>query len=111
MVLWIQKTFHTDKWWGKAIFMLLTYSIYWCVFYGSPFLIPESFFTENNIPGFITIIYALLVIPTLSFVLVRFYKKIFVINPAILYVIHSVFILMSLYLFFIFLIIGAINNF
>ena len=40
----LKKFFHTDKWWGKSIFMLLTYVIFWCVFYGSLFLIRDEFF-------------------------------------------------------------------
>lgn len=103
----LKKFFHTDKWWGKTIFVVITYIIFWCVFYGSLFLIPDSFFEIYNIPGFITIIYAILIVPFISFYLNKFFQ----LKKNIFYIINTIFIILSLMLFFAFLIIGAINNY
>ena len=107
----IQKFFHTDKWWGKGIFIILIYSIFWCIFYGLLFLIPDIFFEINNIPGYFTLIYALLIVPFISFFLIRFFKKYFYLKNSTLYIIHILYIILSIILFFIFLVIGALKNY
>jgi len=49
MINWIQKTFHTDKWWRKTVFIFLTYVLYWCIFYGSWFVMPSEWFNQNSV--------------------------------------------------------------
>jgi len=107
----LQKLFHTDKWWGKTIFIVLVYAVFWCVFYGLLFLIPDEFFEFYNIPGFVVLIYALFIIPLLSFFLPRFIKRVFYVKNSFLYIIHIIFILVSLFLFFFLLITEALKNF
>ncbi|MCX6753220.1 MAG: hypothetical protein NTW62_02665 [Candidatus Nomurabacteria bacterium] len=98
MINWIQKTFHTDKWWGKAIFMLLTYTIYWCVFYGSLSLISEDAFVGNDYAGIILISYVFIFVPVVSFLLMNSIKKF--INIRHPYLLNIVFLILSLVLFF-----------
>ena len=101
MILWIQKTFHTDKWWGKTIFIILTYILYWCVFYGSWFLIPYDFFYFHGIEisQIVFILFYLVVIPGISFFIPYLIKKTFQINKIFLYTLHICIILLSLWLF------------
>ena len=42
MIEKLQKIFHTDKWWGKSIFIIVFYFVFWCIFYGSLVLINNS---------------------------------------------------------------------
>ena len=44
----LRNFFHTDKWWGKTIFVILTYVVFWCVFYGSWLVIPYDSTVESN---------------------------------------------------------------
>ena len=107
----IRDLFHTDKWWGKTIFIILIYLLYWCIFYWSLFLIPDDFFERYNIPGFVTLFYSVLLVPLLSFLIPNYIKKLFTINGFLLYLIHLLAIIFSLCLFFYLLIIYAIGNF
>lgn len=103
----LKKIFHIDKWWGKMFFVLLVYVVFWFVFYGSLFLISDSFFEVYNISGFVTIIYAILVVPFISFYL----NKLFNFKKNIFYIINTIFIIVSIIFFFTFLVIGAISNY
>ena len=96
----IQNFFQTEKWWGKVIFIIVTYVLYWCIFYWSLFLIPESFFETYKIPGLVTLFYAIIFIPALSFLIPHFLKKILTINTVLLYVLHTFLVLLSILLFF-----------
>ncbi|MCX6755313.1 MAG: hypothetical protein NT068_02110 [Candidatus Nomurabacteria bacterium] len=111
MVLWIQKTFHTDKWWGKAIFMLLTYVVYWCVFYGIFSILPNQHPNNNtDVGSSLFLIYLVIIVPILSFFIPHYFKKVFSINKVLLYSLHLFFILVSLYLFFIIAATSAVQN-
>ena len=110
MIHWIQKTFHTDKWWGKAIFMLLTYAIYWCLFYFSIRFFPDYFFDGKRSYSNLMAFYAVCLIPGLSLFLIKLYKKVFSIKPIILYISHFLFILSLLCVSYLILAIIAISN-
>ncbi len=100
MIQKLQKTFHTDKWWGKTIFIILTYVLYWCIFYGSWFLIPYDSFNKNtDISGILFLIYSFIIIPILSFFIPYFIKKILNINKIFLYILHIFLILLSVWFF------------
>ncbi len=101
MVNSIQKLFHTDRWWGKTILTAFAYTLYWGVFYGSWFLIPYNFFYDRNIiinPYLFIGVFAL-IIPAISFLIPKFFKKVFTINYTFLYCMHVFLILLSLILF------------
>ena len=95
----IHSFFHTDKWWGKSIFIFLIYALYWCVFYGSLFLIPKDFFEEYNF-AFVGILYIFVFVPYLSIFLKKIIKSIFYIKHINL--INFIFIFFSIVCFFIF---------
>ena len=104
----IQSFFHTDKWWGKSIFIFLIYALYWCVFYGLPFLIPDSFFEEYRI-GFIMFVFFFILVPYLSFIFRNFVNKKFNLNISILT--HLFLLLLSVCIFLYFTITSALSNF
>ena len=104
MINWIQKNFHADKWWGKIIFTVLIYVLYWCIFYGSWFLLPDEFFLSKNsissdFYGYLIAIFLFLFIPILSFFIPYLIKKTFKINKIFLYILHIVLIIFSILLF------------
>lgn len=83
------------------IFIVLIYTLYWCVFYGVWFLIPYDFFYKRNIEineivflGFFCVL-----IPVLSFFIPHLIKKTFSINKIFLYIMHVFLILLSIALF------------
>lgn len=107
----IRNLFHTDKWWGKTIFIILIYALYWCVFYWSLFLIPNIFFEKYQIPGYITLFYAILLIPLLSFLIPHYIKKLFIINKIFIYIFHVFVVLLFIGLFIFMLAFYALHNF
>ncbi len=106
----IQKIFHIDKWWGRTIFIILTYAIFWCIFYGALFFVSEDFFELNNISGNVTLIYALLIVPVISFYLIKFFKKYFLMKNFSFYLIHIIYLILSITLFLYLLVMGALQN-
>jgi hypothetical protein len=105
----INKIFHTDKWWGKTILIFSIYFIFWLIFYGVLFIIPNDFFS-NYIPGLVTLFYVIIIIPAISFYLIKLFKKIFFVNKYF-YLIHIFYIILSLLLFFIVFLISAYSNY
>jgi hypothetical protein len=96
----IRNFFHTDTWWGKTAFIILVYTLYWCVFYGSFFLFPYGFFQSNSSSEYITwllLSYLFIFVPFLSFKLALFIRRITL--AKYIYVINTVFILLSLIIF------------
>ena len=114
MIPWIQRFFHTDKWWGKTIFVVLVYPIFWCVFYGIWFLIPNGWFPQSknfaSFFGYFFKIVLLLVVPILSFFIPYIITKIFKINKIFIYFLHIILIILSLILFFILSISSMLNS-
>ena len=101
MINWIQKTFHTDKWWRKTVFIFLTYVLYWCIFYGSWFVMPSEWFNQNSdLSGIIFLIYLCILVPITSFFIPYLFKKTFEVNKVFLYILHIVVIIFSAALFF-----------
>ncbi len=76
----IQKTqnlFHTDKWWGKVVFSLLLYFMYWIIFYGILFFIFGSM-SEYEIGGKLFLLYIIVIIPVSSLIIPSIIKKYFI---------------------------------
>ena len=73
----IQKIFHTDKWWGRTIFITLTYTVFWCVFYGVWLVIPQRWYdsAENPALEWVFIFYLFIFVPWFSFKIPRFFMK------------------------------------
>ncbi len=116
MINWIQNFFHTDKWWGKTIFIILIYPIYWCVFYGLFLIIPREWFLvrENSTSNFLGYSLAFLLfvlVPILSFYIPYVIKKTFKINKVFLYILHVVLVIISILLFMGIGLVMALNNF
>lgn len=98
MIQNLKKIFHTDKWWGKMIFVLLVYVVFWCIFYGSLSLIPEDFFVGYNNFGSWILIYVFAFVPILSLYLSFILKKKFLLKRA--YFVNFLFLILGLVLFF-----------
>lgn len=97
----IRNFFHTDRWWGKTVFIIVIYTLFWCVFYGLWFLIPREYFNKNtNESGIVFLLLNIVIIPAISFFIPYYIKKLFQINKVFLYILHVFFILLSLVLFF-----------
>lgn len=108
---WIRNFFNTDKWWGKTIFILVLYFLYWFIFYGSWVLMPNEWFEKNtDLSGILFLIYIFLIVPSISFFIPPFIKKIFSINKIVLYLIHIFFVLLSIAIFLFIAIISAVSN-
>jgi hypothetical protein len=87
MTSWIQKTFHTDKWWGKIIFVVSLYIIYWTLCYlVVPFIILAI--QGYNFGGVFFFVFLFLIAPLLSFEIPIIIKRSFVINKFFLYIGH-----------------------
>lgn len=100
MIQKIQNLFHTDKLWGRIIFITLIYILYWVTFYGSWFLIPRELFGYNtNLSGILFILYIFIVVPLISVFIPYFIKKIFYISKSLLYFLHIFLIILSIILF------------
>lgn len=109
----INKIFHTDRWWGKTIFILLSYLLFWCTFYGSWLLIPynDHPVREINLPEWTLFLYSLILVPYISFIIPRTIKKIFLINNIFLYSLHIILILISVISFLALFILSALSHF
>lgn len=100
MIQKLQKIFHTDKWWGKIIFMMLFYLLLWFIFYLVLFFI-SWIISEFVLGGFvfvylITVIILSIILPT------RFFNKVIGIKKLYLYLISILFTIISLFLLFLF---------
>ncbi len=96
MIKILKKIFHTDKWWGKTIFIILTYIVFWCIFYGSSFLLPVRLEGSNSLD-----LYFLILVPLISFVIPGFLKKIFGTRKIYLYLIHILLLPILWYVFYV----------
>lgn len=100
-----------SSWWRKVFITTIGYVLFWLVFYGLPFLIPDDFFEVHNITGLLTIFYILVIVPWLSFFMFKLFKNKFLFNKNYFLILHIFYLLCSTALFFSFLIVGALRNF
>jgi hypothetical protein len=111
MIQKIQNLFHIDKWWGRALFLISFYLLFFIVGYLVWFLFPNNKYNNGSyIMEVISPIYFFFFLPVLSFFLVFKIKKTFnlTISKIVLFIIN--FILISLFLFlFLFLLISGIR--
>ena len=99
MIAFLQKKFHTDRWWGKTLFIVLVYVIFWCVFFGGLLLIPNEYFEGNNVSSYPVLFYVFAFVPLISFFVPPFIKKMFHFNNIGLYTLHIFLIVLSLFIF------------
>ena len=108
----INKIFHTNNWAGKMIFIVLVYIVFWLIFYGCWFLVPQRYFNSNNdLISFLFLFFVFILVPLLSFYIPHLIKKLFLINKIILYSIHVFLMIISLILFVGLSIISALSHF
>lgn len=94
MIQKIQKLFHTDKWWGKTIFIISLYVLYWFIFYFLLFF--TAWFLGEFLGGWFILLYVLFMI-LFSFVFIpKNINKIFYFNKFILYFLHTFLTLVSI---------------
>ena len=101
----VSKFFHTDKWWGKTIFIIVVYKLFWWIFYGSWLLMPRAWFLEynnsnQNILGWLLFSFLFILVPILSFFIPKFIQKVFIINKTFLYCLHIFLLILSIVSFF-----------
>ena len=107
MIQKLQKLFHTDKWWGKVLLVVILYLLFWGVFYIGLFQIFGSM-SGTDLGGFLFILYLLIGIPLSSLFIPKIIIKSFKINKTLLYIFHGFIIFSSLLAFlYISLIISA----
>ncbi len=64
-----------STWWGKIILVFLSYVVFWFIFYGAIFLIPEdSFYLKKNPILELVIPYIFIFVPVISFFMAKFLK-------------------------------------
>lgn len=74
------------------------YILFWLVFYGSAFLLPASFYNQISVEGnWAFILYFFILVPLISFFVPSFIKKI--IGGKKRYLIHILFLIVSITLF------------
>lgn len=93
----IQKLFHTDKWWGKVFFIIITYVIFWFLFYGILLLIPEDTFVGYENLSSLLLIYIFVFVPAISLFLISYVRKVVFIKHH--YLLNTLLITLSLILF------------
>lgn len=112
MIESLRKFFHTDKLIGKIIFVLFTYIILWCIFYGSWLIMPEYWFDEaEESTGKLFLILLYIIIPFFSFKIPKFIKKVVIISNTFLYTLHVFLLILFLALFSYLGILQALSNF
>ena len=89
---------------GKTILIASTYILYWLIFYGSWFIMPERWFLEYDseiykIQNNIIFVLLFVIIPILSFFIPHYISKKIQINKKLLYLLHIILIIFSLWLF------------
>lgn len=107
---WIRNFFNTDKWWGKTIFILVLYFLYWCIFYLIfPYII--ILFNNSNFGGVFLFSYLFILAPVISFlILPPFIFKIFNSSKLLLYVLNIIFMIISVFIFFVIVISLSFSN-
>lgn len=97
----IQKFFCTDKWWGKVLFIIVSYLLFWFMSYGIWMfnIIPDTLNLLSS--DLISFIYFFILIPAISFYFAFLCKK--VVNTIYLYIFNIIYILISLLLFLFFI--------
>lgn len=100
----IQKIFHTDKWWGKTVLIILTYAIFWFISYGVWVfeLIPQP--RDLRINDWIPFVYFFVFIPILSFKIASYIRKITQIKFLCLIIFNVLYVVFTLYFLIRFLI-------
>ena len=106
----LRKTFHTDKWWGKTIFIVLIYILYWCIFYGSTLLIPNSN-SNTDINAVLPFLYIFIIVPIISFLVPFIILKTIKISKIFLYILHVLLIIFFAVSFFMIVVFFALHNF
>jgi hypothetical protein len=110
MIQKLQNFFHTDKWWGKCLFISLLYILYWLVFYVFvPFIV--TLIQGFNFGGPVLLILVLGVAPVISFIIPRIITKVFLVNKIFLYIFHILLIIITPAIFFYLIIFIAFRNF
>ena len=115
MITKLQKLFHTDKWWGKTLFMVCFYIVFLFFGYWIWFLeiIPECINCDSSVMYIVSPLYFFIILPILSFVLVFFLNKKFYFNikKILLIIINLLIIIANISLFFIAIIFSIRPNF
>jgi hypothetical protein len=89
------------SWWGKAALIILIYIIWWLVFYGSFFLFSEgSISTSSELIKSILKIWLFGVVPIVSFILPYKFSKVTTVKSTSLYIMHIIYVIFSLVLFY-----------
>ncbi len=115
MIKKLQKFFHTDKWWGKTLFITCFYLVFLFFGYWIWFLemIPECINCDSSIMYVLSPLYFFIVLPILSFILFFLINKKFCFNikKILIIIINLLIIIINLALFFIAIIFSIRPNF
>lgn len=114
MINKIKNLFHADKWWGKTIFIVLMYLLFWCLFYGVWLVVTFSLdnyeYDVYRIPLSVFSFLLHIVLPIISFfVFPKFLKNNLGIKYS--YLINTIAVFLSILVFIFFEIIIALRVF
>jgi len=77
MIQKIQSLFHTDKWWGKILFVFCFYVVFFFLGYWIWLLVPRCLGCDYpNFIYYVSPIYFFIILPILSFIFIYKIKKI-----------------------------------
>lgn len=113
MIQKLQRFFHTDKLWGKVVFMLVAYFLFWFITYGIWIFdfIPHLSNFNDQISDWIPFSYFFIVIPLMSFFTAFFCSKILKIKYYFFIIFNILYIFISVFFFIWFLISNIKPNF
>jgi hypothetical protein len=98
MIQRLQKLFHTDKWWGKTVFIIVMHVFYWSVVVSFFRLFPNDFFDQNyDLGTLIFLAYIFLFIPFSVFFISKFVLLVLKINKILIYILNFTLILLTFF--------------
>ena len=103
MIQKLQNLFHTDKWWGRTLFLILFYLLYFIIGYWVWYLFAKVGIVSSDIfiDRFIPAMSFLFLLPILSFFIVFKIRRVLdlKIKKIILFFVNLILILLNLFLF------------
>lgn len=95
---YIQKFFHTDRWWGRFLLVFIFYFIFLVLFYGLSLLIVYfiDMFLGEKLAHLLFIIWIALIMPITSFFVPKLIKSFCIINNKIIYTFNTLLVLIML---------------
>jgi hypothetical protein len=103
MIQNLQQLFHTDKWWGKIVFIIIIHVFYWVILVGFFSLFPNDFFDHHyDLGELIFLVYIFLGIPFSVFFISKLALLVLKRNKILIYTLNLTLILLTLFFIILF---------